>query len=77
MPLQSLLEQWSKDAYECITNHQPDYEMYNSEPRRIDCSTSHGFIMPRSKSTEPTGKLKNVTLYFLFPLIFLLILNYG
>ncbi|KAF8776562.1 hypothetical protein HU200_003280 [Digitaria exilis] len=51
----SLLEQWSKDAYECMTN-QPDYEMYNSEPRPIDCSTFQGFTTCGSKSTEPTGK---------------------
>lgn len=55
IPLQALLEEWSKDAYESMTYHQPDYEMYNSQPRPINQSILQGLIMAGPKSTEPTG----------------------
>ncbi|OEL34094.1 Calmodulin-binding protein 60 C [Dichanthelium oligosanthes] len=53
----ALLDQWTKDAYECMNYHQPDYEVYNSEPRPIDYSTFQGLITPGSTSTEPTDKI--------------------
>ncbi|CAL4906108.1 unnamed protein product [Urochloa decumbens] len=58
----ALLEQWSKDAYECMmTNREPDYEMYNNEPRPIDSGAFQGLITPGSTSTEPTDKIIHET----------------
>ncbi|XP_062202540.1 calmodulin-binding protein 60 A-like isoform X2 [Phragmites australis] len=56
-PQKALLEEWSKDAYESMTYHQPDYEMYNSQPRPINQSILQGLIMAGPKSTEPTDKI--------------------
>ncbi|XP_062204691.1 calmodulin-binding protein 60 C-like isoform X2 [Phragmites australis] len=55
-PWKAQLEKWGKDVYECITYHQPDYEMYNSQPRPINCSTLQYSITPGPKSTEPTDQ---------------------
>ncbi|CAL5093124.1 unnamed protein product [Urochloa decumbens] len=58
----ALLEQWSKDAYECMmSNREPDYEMYNSEPRPIDYGAFQGLITPGSTSTEPIDKIIHET----------------
>jgi len=51
------VKEWSKDAYECMTYHQPDYEMYGSQPRLIDCSNFQGSIMPGPKTTQPTEEI--------------------
>ncbi|CAL5093122.1 unnamed protein product [Urochloa decumbens] len=51
------VEEWSRDAYECMTYHQPDYEIYNSQPRPIDRSTFQELIMPGPKSTEATDEI--------------------
>ncbi|CAN6361258.1 unnamed protein product [Urochloa humidicola] len=54
----ALLQQWSRDAYECATNREPDYEMYNNEPRPIASGAFQGLITtPGSTSTEPTDQL--------------------
>ncbi|WVZ90704.1 hypothetical protein U9M48_036984 [Paspalum notatum var. saurae] len=55
--LKAQVEEWSKDAYKCMTYHQPDYEMYNDQPRSLSCSTLQGSIIPGSKSTEPTDHI--------------------
>ncbi|CAD6267532.1 unnamed protein product [Miscanthus lutarioriparius] len=47
------LEELSKDAYKCITYHHHDYEMYNGQPRPINCSTLQESIIPGHKPTEP------------------------
>ena len=61
------MKEWSKDAYECMTYHQPDYEMYGSQPRLIDCSNFQGSIMPGPKTTQPTGQdLLSVLILFIY-----------
>lgn len=60
-PQKALLEEWSKDAYECVTYHQPDYEMYNTKPRPINCSTFQESIMAGTRSTEHTDKIIHET----------------
>lgn len=62
--LQAVLEQWSKDAFECMTNSQPDFEMYNGEPRPIECSSLQEIILSGSASTEPTGKECETAFFF-------------
>jgi hypothetical protein len=54
--LQVQVEESSKDAYDCVTYHQPDYEMYSSQPRPINRTTLQGSILPGPKSTESTGE---------------------
>ncbi|TVU49825.1 hypothetical protein EJB05_01163, partial [Eragrostis curvula] len=54
-PWKMQVEESSKEAYEYVTYHQPDYEMYNSQPRPIDCGTLQGSITPGPKSTEPNA----------------------
>jgi len=56
IPLQAQLEELSKDAYKCITYHHHDYEMYNGQPRPINCSTLQESIIPGHKPTETDGK---------------------
>lgn len=47
------LEELSKDAYRSITYHHHDYEMYNGQPKPINCSTLEESIIPGHKPTEP------------------------
>ncbi|CAL4898761.1 unnamed protein product [Urochloa decumbens] len=53
------LEEWSKDAYECLTYRQPDYEMYGSQPRPIDCNSVQRSITSTTgpESTHPTDQI--------------------
>ncbi|KAL6599887.1 hypothetical protein ACP70R_045538 [Stipagrostis hirtigluma subsp. patula] len=44
MPWKAQVEEWSKDAYECMTYQQADYEMYNNQPRPINSSILQGLI---------------------------------
>ncbi|TVU49840.1 hypothetical protein EJB05_01178, partial [Eragrostis curvula] len=57
----ALLEEWSRDVYECMTYHQPDYEMYNREPRPINRSAFQESIMGGTRSTQPTDKVVHET----------------
>ena len=56
IPLQAQLEELSKDAYKCITYHRHDYEMYNGQPRPINCSTL--------QQSEPDGEDLLNCIYF-------------
>ncbi|KAL6599878.1 hypothetical protein ACP70R_045529 [Stipagrostis hirtigluma subsp. patula] len=55
MPWKAQVEEWCKDAYECMTYQKADYEMYNSQPRLINSSTLQELITTEPKSTEPTA----------------------
>lgn len=56
IPLQAQVEEFSKDAYKCVTYCHHDYEMYNGQPRPINSSTLQESIIPGHKPTEPNGE---------------------